>query len=52
MEASLFDDREEKGRQISTVMDRLREKFGSAALLPGRMAEKPLSVTKRERKDK
>ena len=52
MEASLFDDREEKGRQISTVMDRLREKFGSAALLPGRMAEKPLSVTKHERKDK
>ena len=51
MEASLFDDREEKGRQISNVMDRLREKFGAAALLPGRMVAKPLSETKRERKD-
>lgn len=51
VEASLFDDREEKGRQISNVMDRLREKFGVAALLPGRMVSKPLPETKRERKD-
>ncbi len=51
LEACLFDDREEKGRQISSVMDHLREKFGAAALLPGRMATKPISVTKRERKE-
>ena len=51
-ETSLFDDKEEKGRQISAVMDRLREKFGPAALLPGRMAAKTMSESKRkERKE-
>lgn len=50
-ETSLFDDQEEKGRQISTVMDQLREKFGSAALLPARMAATNMAATKRERKE-
>ncbi len=46
---SLFADREEKGRKISTVMDRMREKFGPAALAPARMAAMQKQRTKQER---
>jgi len=45
---SLFADREEKGRKISAVMDRMREKFGPAALAPARMAALQKQRTKQE----
>ena len=48
---SLFDDREEKGRHISSVMDRMREKFGPAALVPGRLATMKNQRAKQLRKD-
>lgn len=37
-ETSLFDDPEEKGRQLSATMDRMRAKFGPEALMHGRLA--------------
>ena len=48
---ALFDDREEKGRHISSVMDRMREKFGPAALVPGRLATMKNQRAKQLRKD-
>lgn len=48
---SLFDDQEEKGRHISAVMDRMRQKFGPAALVPGRLATVKNQRAKQERKD-
>ena len=48
---SLFDDREEKGRQLSAVMDKMRQKFGPAALVPGRLATVKNHRAKQERKD-
>ena len=38
VECSLFENKEEKGRQLSSAMDRLRLKFGPAALVHGRVA--------------
>ena len=35
---SLFENREEKGRQLSSAMDRMRSKFGPEALVHGRLA--------------
>lgn len=49
--AALFDDQEEKGRHISSVMDRMREKFGPAALVPGRLATMKKQRATQLRKD-
>jgi DNA polymerase-4 len=35
---SLFENKEEKGRQLSAAMDRMRSKFGPEALVHGRLA--------------
>ncbi len=46
VESSLFENTEEKGRQLSSAMDRMRLKFGSMVLVHGRLA------LRKERKDK
>jgi DNA polymerase-4 len=38
VECSLFENREEKGRQLSATMDRMRLKFGQKVLVHGRLA--------------
>lgn len=38
VESSLFENKEEKGRQLSSAMDRMRLKFGPAVLVHGRLA--------------
>ena len=38
VEPSLFGNPEEKGRQLSSAMDQLRQKFGVAAVMHGRLA--------------
>ncbi len=38
VEPSLFGNPEEKGRQLSSAMDQLRQKFGAAAVMHGRLA--------------
>ena len=38
VESSLFESKEEKGRQLSSAMDRMRLKFGPAVLVHGRLA--------------
>ena len=38
VEASLFGNPEEKGRQLSSAMDQLRQKFGAAVVVHGRLA--------------
>lgn len=38
VECSLFENQEEKGRQLATAMDRMRTKFGPAIVVPGRLA--------------
>ena len=38
VESSLFENKEEKGRQLSSAMDRMRLKFGPEVLMHGRLA--------------
>ncbi len=38
VEISLFENKDEKGRQLSAAMDRMRSKFGSDVLVHGRLA--------------
>jgi hypothetical protein len=38
VESSLFENKEEKGRQLSSAMDRMRLKFGPGVLVHGRLA--------------
>jgi DNA polymerase-4 len=45
VECSLFENREEKGRNLSSAMDRMRLKFGPKVLVHGRLAPR------KERKD-
>ena len=40
VESSLFENKEEKGRKLSSAMDRMRLKFGPEVLMHGRLAPK------------